>query len=361
MKVRDLRCAYSSNAHGLLVLISSFDAFDDAFDALLDVFDAFDERIIFCSARLLDMPTKIPETINSIVIQQWLQGVHRDTIAADNGISAGVATMIVNEWRTAVGFAKADELRELGTMLRRVGITPSQCALGFRVGMIMNRLGVKEDDFEPFILDVYNRCKDYGLSPEEVAERLKEMIEFTKANAIPLSQISGQIKQKAEEKNRLEGESQDIRAQIITLEEEIKESDNRRAFALYEEKMTSAQMKSYSDLMEELKSLGLPIDDISKFAKLVRGVGQKGYDVGKVIKEFSDLDSMSKDYLSYKDAIPALKMEYDKLNVECSSLEQTVNSHNQTLSVYNRAGDHRFWSEGFKTIVKHYSRDSICK
>jgi hypothetical protein len=97
------------------------------------------------------------------VIHQWLQGAQRDTIAADNGISAGALTNIVNEWRAAVGFAKADELRELGIMLRRVGITPAQCALGFRVGMIMNRLGVKEDDFESFILDVYNRSKDHGL------------------------------------------------------------------------------------------------------------------------------------------------------------------------------------------------------
>ena len=126
-----------------------------------------------------------------------------------------------------MGFAKADELRELGTMLRRVGITPAQCALGFRVGMIMNRLGIKEDDFESFILDVFNRCKDHGLSPEDVAERLKEMVDVSRASAIPLSQISDYIKQIAEEKNRLEGDIHNLRAQIITREEEIKESDNR--------------------------------------------------------------------------------------------------------------------------------------
>jgi hypothetical protein len=81
------------------------------------------------------MPSRIPDSLKSLVIQQWLEGARRDTIAADTGVSAGAVTNIISEWRAAVGSAKADELRELGTSLRRVGITPGQCAHGFRVAM----------------------------------------------------------------------------------------------------------------------------------------------------------------------------------------------------------------------------------
>ena len=59
-------------------------------------------------------------------------------------------------------------LRELAVTLRRLGISAAQCALGFRVATLMLRIGVKEDGFESFILDVYNRCKDIGLSPENI-------------------------------------------------------------------------------------------------------------------------------------------------------------------------------------------------
>jgi hypothetical protein len=38
--------------------------------------------------------------------------------------------------------------------------------LGFRIGTIMLKIGVKEDDFESFILDIYNRCNDIGLPAE---------------------------------------------------------------------------------------------------------------------------------------------------------------------------------------------------
>ena len=50
------------------------------------------------------MPSRIPDSMKSLVIQQWLRGARRDTIAVDNGISAGAVTSIVNEWRGAIGF-----------------------------------------------------------------------------------------------------------------------------------------------------------------------------------------------------------------------------------------------------------------
>ena len=90
------------------------------------------------------MPAKLPDSVKSLVIQQWLQGIPRNDIASENGLSAGAVTNIVNEWRRALGFAAADELRELAVTMKKVGITAAQCALGFRAAMILNKIGVKE-------------------------------------------------------------------------------------------------------------------------------------------------------------------------------------------------------------------------
>ena len=98
-------------------------------------------------------------SIKSLVIQQWLEGKPRNYIAADNGLSDGAVTNIVNEWKHNLGFSLADDLRELAVTMRRVGVTASQCALGFRVAMIMLNMGIKEDDFESYILDIYNRLR----------------------------------------------------------------------------------------------------------------------------------------------------------------------------------------------------------
>jgi hypothetical protein len=73
-----------------------------------------------------------------------------------------------------LGFPIADALRELAVTLRRLGITGAQCALGFRVALML-KIGVREESFESFISDVYNRCKDIGLSPQNIASHLADL------------------------------------------------------------------------------------------------------------------------------------------------------------------------------------------
>lgn len=125
------------------------------------------------------MPTRISDAVKSIVIQQWLEGIARDTIAANNGLSAEGVTNIINEWRQGLGSSVADDLRELATNLRKIGITHAQCSLGYRVAKMMINLGVNEDGFEVFILEIYNRCKDFGLTPENIASQLRDLLEFS--------------------------------------------------------------------------------------------------------------------------------------------------------------------------------------
>jgi hypothetical protein len=138
------------------------------------------------------------KTPESLVIQQWLKGYQRDKISANSGLSAGAVTNIVNEWKQGLGFANADELRELAVTLKNIGITPVQCAIGFRVGMIMNRLGVKEDDFESFMIEVYNRCKNLELMPERIASFLADLLEFS--NSISITEIPNILKEERKKK-----------------------------------------------------------------------------------------------------------------------------------------------------------------
>src|SRR5919108_4157702 len=181
------------------------------------------------------MPAKLPDNVKSLVIQQWLKGEQRDKIAANNGLSAGAVTNIVNNWRQYLGFASADELRDLAVTLNKIGISPAQCAVGFRVAMMMNRLGVKEDSFESFMSDVYNRSKNLGLTPENIAFYLTDLLEFSKS--IPISEISRYIDQKTQEKKKLEEEIESLKEQKADLEAQKSVAEELRDIALQNEKI----------------------------------------------------------------------------------------------------------------------------
>lgn len=279
---------------------------------------------------------KLPDYMKSIVIGQWFEGVQRDKIAANNGLSAGAVTNVVNEWRRGVGDDVIDNLRQLGEVLRKNGITPAQCALGFRTVMLISKLGVKEEELDSFLLDVYNRCIDLGLSPENLAFHIKDLLEFLKTNSsnsnnnsnivVPLGQISEYIQQKTDEKKKLEEEIQTLKSQVKTLIEEKSNSEQRRNSALYEEHTTEGELKSYSELKRELGQYGVPIYDIQKFVKVVRGISQKDYDVDNIIKEYSEYEAFKHDYFFYQEQ----KMDLEK---KCSELQEWQNYYTQRLSL----------------------------
>jgi hypothetical protein len=278
------------------------------------------------------MPTKLPENIKSAVIQQWLQGKSRDLIAMDTGLSAGAVTNIINEWRQGLGYPLADDLRELATTFKKVGITATQSAVGFRLAMIMIKFGVNEKEFEQFISQIYNNSKKLDLQPDKIAYYLDELLKLSKD--IPFSQIPDYIKQKTNDKNKLEKEIEALQEKIKQLEEEKLAAEELLNKSLENERRTSFILTWYSNLKTELNKYKIPLGDVSLFAKAVRGLGEYGYNVDKIIAEFSELDFLKRQHQFYMSINPVLEKKYVKLNGECTSVEQTINSHHQKLSVY---------------------------
>jgi len=108
------------------------------------------------------MPAAIPETIKSRVISQWLQGLGRDIIAQDNNISTGAVSNITNEWSMAIGKSEADAFRELAKAMNTAGLTPAQCAIGFRTIKLLSGQNIDPEAATQLIGDIYNKCKDSG-------------------------------------------------------------------------------------------------------------------------------------------------------------------------------------------------------
>ncbi len=279
------------------------------------------------------MPVKLPYATKSLVVQQWLQGKPRNDIAAENGVSSGAVTNIVKEWRNNLGFAVADELRDLALTMKKVGITAAQCALGFRIATFMLNVGVDEDSFESFILDVYNRCKEIGLSSENISVYLQDLIEFS-SDVLPLSKIEDYIKKKTDDKRKLEQEIEKLTVQTETLQQEKSHAESIRDMALKEERITSSAIQWYSDLRAELRKYSIPVDDISKFGKIVDNIAGYGYDVDKVIKEFSDLETLRSVRDTLRQIVQTLENKNSNLEQQRSTLEVLVNMHNQALSTY---------------------------
>jgi hypothetical protein len=278
---------------------------------------------------IADLPTRHPDSIKSTVIQQWLEGKPRDLISADTGLSTGAATNIIDEWRQNLGIPLANDLRELAITLKKIGISANQCALGFRIAMILIKCGVGDNEFLSFISQIYDNCKKLDLSPEKIIAHLKDLPQFSEN--MSLSKISEYIEQKANEKRGLEKDIENMRTQIQTLEQEKSYSEELRDNAVQNEKMTTADLHWYSNLKTELNKYRIPIEDVPLFAKAVRGIRQYGYEVDKIIAEFSELDFLRRQLEFCRKIIPVLENRYVTLNGLCTSLGEMANFNRQKL------------------------------
>ena len=126
---------------------------------------------------------------------------------------------------------------------------------------------------------------------------------------MPFSQIPNYVKQKADEKEKLEKEIKKLKAQKEILNLQKSNSESVRDQALQDERMTAAELKWYSNIRAELRKYGIPVDDIPKFAKAVNGLRQYGYDVGKVISEFSESESHVTRLKMLEDSVRMLQSE----------------------------------------------------
>jgi FtsZ-binding cell division protein ZapB len=164
--------------------------------------------------------------------------------------------------------------------------------------MMMNRLGVKEDSIESFMSDVYNRCKNLELMPENIASYLTNLLEFSKS--VPFSRITDYIQKKTNEKEKLEQEIEDLKDDVGILQMERRDYQALRDGALEEMRLTKEELSWYLSLKAELGKYGIPVDDVSKLAKIVNGIRHYKYDVQQLVEVFSDLQLLNVQFKNYR-------------------------------------------------------------
>jgi hypothetical protein len=106
---------------------------------------------------------------------------------------------------------------------------------------------------------------------------------------------------------------------------------------LLQQKTTTSDIQWYLDLKRKLQSeYGIPLEDISKFAKAVNGIKQYGYDVSKVVNEFSNFEFLKLKMNTLQQDIQTLETKLASLNKQCYMTEVKVLFHNEAISNYTK-------------------------
>jgi hypothetical protein len=230
-------------------------------------------------------------------------------------------------------------LRELAVTLKNNKLTVADCAKGFRLLNIFKKYGIKEEDeitdgVTYFLKEIYVKCQEVNLSVQQVFMYIYDIINFS--NEISISQIPQFMKEKKEEKERLEASLQNFNQKINELENVEKEKQKEiQRLSKIKEKM-SAHYKLFSIIKYKLGQYGISIENLDQFVECVKGIAKENYDVTRVLELIRDYDNLLYYIDYYKKEVEAKKDELKKLNQEINYSKGLIDSYRIKLDTIEK-------------------------
>jgi len=264
------------------------------------------------------------------VIDDWLEGESRNDIVLKHNIGSGTVYNIIQEWSTQLGDNQlADRLREIAIKIKKNGLTVSDCAKGLRMLMMLQKYGIKDDENQEkvpyFLKELYTKCQDVGLTPQKVFDYISDILKFS--SEIPLSQIPNFMKERIEEKEKLENEVQELSKKRDELTEIIEKTEHEiQELRSIKETMTKTY-KTFTIIKFQLNQYGIRMEDLDQFVKCVVGMSKEGYNSVQILAKIANHENLEKDLNRYKSEVSFKKNELTQLN-------QVINDKKNTLDFF---------------------------
>ena len=238
------------------------------------------------------MPPAIDASIKRKVIQQWLSGYSRSKISIDNKIGEGTVSGIVSEFKIGLDDAEFDSSRELALAAKKQGLNLADLAAHSRLYNLFRNSGAAEEDIESFIANVSIN----GTSPEKIIQYVNQLFNISNRESIPLDQMSGYIKEKSEEKQKID--------------EAIKEVD----IVLQSKNVNVETINEHVKLNEKLNEYNLSFQDVDKLVNVLINVKENEFDGKKIVGKLRKIKRLQKKEEKLKHHCEVLAMQVKKCN-----------------------------------------------
>ncbi len=171
-----------------------------------------------------------------------------------------LVSIIVDEYKAGLDNFDLDSFRELILEARKRRMTPADLASFFNLYNFFRNSGAKENEIESFITNINSGY----IPPGKAIEVINQIHEITKSESVSPEQLPGYVKQKLEEKQKID--------------QEIQHADA----TLQSKNVTIVAMNEYLKLSEELEKHGLSAKDTDKVLNLLLNAREYQFDAKKI-------------------------------------------------------------------------------
>jgi predicted nucleic acid-binding Zn-ribbon protein len=286
------------------------------------------------------------------IVRQYLSGLSYDEIAAKNSVSKGTVANVVAELKAGKFPEAADvaehieQLRELSLDLKRLKLTPEQCATGLILLTRINECGLDPADIDrwPLIL------KSMGNEDEaqEFVRLVYSIQEVQKRTGLSLDALDDKVhelEKKAAELEPMSRQQEDYRKQVAELTRQRKELASAVANLEEKYKLLNPRVKDLEkreqDLSRRIKDMEPRAQKVEATISALNGEMQKLQDTGLPLEALSEFNQRLQVVAQHHNIAPAelrgrLLQELESLD-QGLGLETLIQSHQQELEEQEQA------------------------
>lgn len=166
------------------------------------------------------MGKRIPNEIKVKVLDSWLFGIPRDTIATYNGIGYGSVSRIVDSYESKI--PDLDLLRAVAVMIKQEGLSLDDVASGIRIKNFLEQMGSSEEEMERLLQDIDIHSFKTNQSFSDFVKKIHEISRFASQLGISIHQVDDHIEHKREEIKFLEDRLRKLNTLILKKEIEYR-------------------------------------------------------------------------------------------------------------------------------------------
>ena len=143
------------------------------------------------------MGAPLPQSIKIAVIEGWLKGFSRNSIAEKNKIGAGTVSDIIQKAR--INIPDIDLMRGVAVTLKKHSMDVDSFVSLVRLKTVLDRIGLPEEKLETLLEEINVHCFIEGKSEKEFVSQVDEVFEMASELNTTIWGINSQINQKKTE------------------------------------------------------------------------------------------------------------------------------------------------------------------
>lgn len=207
---------------------------------------------------------KISQFTKNRIYELWFNGVPRDAIAQQVGVSGSTVSENISNLPENLG-----DLRKLSTELLKSHLSVSEAKKGVELLSKLAQLGVGSDQLQEFIQATEKTCKEATYEPKEVVQGAIRLATLEAKQGKSYPEILQDFQTKINNVERLKKREQELIQNVVEEEKERKQ-------ALARNKLTEEEIEHVKTLRQNLRKHSVTLENVESLQRYLENMQETG-------------------------------------------------------------------------------------